>query len=72
MEVFLRQIKLTFSFNTRWEQHRRIFLEIQAHNPIGARQAVRRLMKVTMTETLGCEWSNCSSVSIIRSDLRPR
>lgn len=54
MEVSLHQIKLTISFNTSWEQHRNIFLEIQAHNPVGARQAVRRLMKVTVAETRGC------------------
>jgi len=51
MEVFLQQIKLTNSFNTGWEQHRNIFLEIQARNPVGARQAVRRLMKVTMADS---------------------
>jgi len=51
MEVFLQQIKLTDSFNTGWEQHRNILLEIQARNPIGARQAVRRLMKVTLADS---------------------
>jgi len=51
MEVLLQQIKLTNSLNTGWELHRNILLEIQAHNPIGARQAVRRLMKVTMADS---------------------
>jgi len=51
MEVFLQQIKLTDTFDTRWELHRNILLEIQARNPIGARQAVRRLMKVTMADS---------------------
>jgi len=51
MEVYLQQIKLTNSFNTAWEQHREILVEIQAHNPVGARQAVRRLMKTTLTDS---------------------
>ena len=46
-EVFLQWIKITNIFNTGWEAHRNIFVEIQAHNPLGARQAVRRLMKLT-------------------------
>jgi len=50
MEVFLQQIKLT-NFNTGWDLHRSIFLEIQARNPIGARQAVRRLMKTTLADS---------------------
>lgn len=51
MEVYLQQIKLTNSFNTAWEQHREVFVEIQARNPVGARQAVRRLMKTTLTDS---------------------
>jgi len=51
MEVYLQQIKLTNSFNTGWEQHHEIFVEIQARNPVGARQAVRRLMKTTLTDS---------------------
>jgi len=51
MEVFLQQIKVTNTFNTGWEAHRNIFIEIQAHNPVGARQAVRRLMKMTLTDS---------------------
>ena len=50
MEVFLQQIKLTNTFNMAWELHRKVFLQIQARNPVGARQAVRRLMKVTMAD----------------------
>lgn len=49
-EVFLQQIKLT-TFNTGWDLHRNIFVEIQARNPIGARQAVRRLMKTTLADS---------------------
>jgi DNA-binding FadR family transcriptional regulator len=51
MEVFLQQIKVTNTFNTGWEAHRNIFIEIQAHNPVGARQAVRRLMKITLLDS---------------------
>lgn len=51
MEVFLQQIKVTNTFNTGWEAHRHIFLEIQARNPVGARQAVRRLMKLTLLDS---------------------
>jgi DNA-binding FadR family transcriptional regulator len=51
MEVFLQQIKVTNTFNTGWEAHRSIFAEIRAHNPLGARQAVRRLMKMTLLDS---------------------
>lgn len=51
MEVFLQQIKVTDIFNTGWQAHRNIFAEIQAHNPVGARQAVRRLMKMTLEDS---------------------
>jgi GntR family galactonate operon transcriptional repressor len=50
MSVFLQQIKLT-NFNTGLEMHRHIFKEIQTRNPIGARQAVRRLMKSTLHDS---------------------
>jgi DNA-binding FadR family transcriptional regulator len=50
MSVFLQQIKLT-NFNTGLAMHRHIFKEIQARNPIGARQAVRRLMKSTLDDS---------------------
>lgn len=51
MEVFLQQIKVSNSFNTGWDAHRDIFAEIQAHNPVGARQAVRRLMRTTLLDS---------------------
>jgi len=51
MEVFLQQIKVTDTFNTGWEAHQNIFIEIQARNPVGARQAVRRLMKMTLLDS---------------------
>lgn len=50
MSVFLQQIKLT-NFNTGLDMHRHIFTEIQTRNPIGARQAVRRLMKNTLQDS---------------------
>jgi DNA-binding FadR family transcriptional regulator len=50
-EVFQQQIKLTDSYNTGWEFHHSIFQEIRARNPIGARQAVRRLMKQTLSDS---------------------
>jgi GntR family transcriptional repressor for pyruvate dehydrogenase complex len=50
-EVFQQQIKLTNSYDTGWELHRSIFQEIRARNPIGARQAVRRLMKQTLSDS---------------------
>jgi DNA-binding FadR family transcriptional regulator len=50
MSVFLQQIKLT-NFNTGLDMHRHIFNEIQTRNPIGARQAVRRLMKNTLHDS---------------------
>jgi DNA-binding FadR family transcriptional regulator len=51
MSVFLLQIKLTDSFHTGLDLHREIFSEIQSRNPIGARQAVRRLMKRTLNDS---------------------
>jgi GntR family transcriptional repressor for pyruvate dehydrogenase complex len=50
-EVFQRQIKLTNSYALGWELHRSILVEIRARNPIGARQAVRRLMKRTLSDS---------------------
>ncbi len=49
MSAFLQQIKLT-NFHTGIDLHRHIFDEIKAHNPIGARQAVRRLLKHTLRD----------------------
>jgi DNA-binding FadR family transcriptional regulator len=51
MEVFLQQIKVSNTFNTGWEAHRNILLQIQTRNPVGARQAVRRLMKITLLDS---------------------
>ena len=51
VSVFVQQIKLTNSFHTGVPAHRHIFNEIRAHNPIGARQAVRRLMKQTLEDS---------------------
>jgi DNA-binding FadR family transcriptional regulator len=50
MQVFLQQIKLTVSFSPRWELHHHIFCEIRSRNTVGARQAVRRLMKGTLVD----------------------
>jgi DNA-binding FadR family transcriptional regulator len=51
MSVFLQQIKVSDTFNTGLEMHRHIFLQIQDRNPIGARQAVRRLMARTLEDS---------------------
>lgn len=51
MSVYLQQIKLTNSFNTGLELHRGIFEQIRDRNPVGARQAVRRLMKSTLEDS---------------------
>jgi GntR family galactonate operon transcriptional repressor len=51
MSVFLLQIRLTDSFDTGLGQHRDILMQIKAHNPVGARQAVRRLMKQTLHDS---------------------
>jgi GntR family transcriptional regulator, galactonate operon transcriptional repressor len=51
MSVFLQQIKLTNSFHTGLDLHRGIFEQIRARNPVGARQAVRRLMKSTLDDS---------------------
>jgi GntR family transcriptional regulator, galactonate operon transcriptional repressor len=51
VSVFIQQIKLTNSFDTGVAAHRHIFDEIRAHNPVGARQAVRRLMKQTLEDS---------------------
>ena len=51
MSVFLRQIKLTDSLHTGLGMHRDIFRQIKAHNPIAARESVRRLMKRTLNDS---------------------
>jgi len=50
MEVYLQQIKLTNSSNPGWELHHDIFKQIRLRNPVGARQATRRLMKATLLD----------------------
>jgi len=50
MSTFLRQIKLT-NFNKGLDLHREVLEEIKARNTIGARQAVRRLMKATLLDS---------------------
>lgn len=49
-EVVIQQIKLTNTYDTGLESHREVFAEIRSHNPVGARQAVRRLMKQTLQD----------------------
>ncbi|HEY7307519.1 MAG TPA: FadR/GntR family transcriptional regulator [Bryobacteraceae bacterium] len=51
VSVFIQQIKLTNSFHMGIAAHRHIFNEIRTHNPVGARQAVRRLMKQTLEDS---------------------
>ena len=51
MEVFLQQIKVTDTLNLGLDLHRDVFKEIKAGNPLGARQAARRLMKVTRSDS---------------------
>ncbi len=51
VSVFIQQIKLTNSYHTGIPAHRHIFDEIRAHNPVGARQAVRRLMRRTLEDS---------------------
>jgi GntR family transcriptional repressor for pyruvate dehydrogenase complex len=46
--VFIQQIQLTNSYNVGVDAHRQVALEIRKGNPVGARQAVRRLMRSTM------------------------
>jgi len=51
MSAFLQQIKISDSVNKGIDLHRGIFDEIRLRNSIGARQAVRRLMKGTMEDS---------------------
>jgi GntR family transcriptional repressor for pyruvate dehydrogenase complex len=48
--TFIRQIKLSNSSDIGWVFHHHIFEAIQSHNPVAARQAVRRLMKITLDD----------------------
>lgn len=49
--VFLQQIKLTNTAFIGLKLHREIFEQIQARNPVAVRQAVRRLMKMTLEDS---------------------
>ncbi len=51
MSVFLQQIKVSDTLNTGLDLHHQIFQEIEDRNPVGARQAVRRLMKRTLEDS---------------------
>ncbi|HVT93118.1 MAG TPA: FadR/GntR family transcriptional regulator [Bryobacteraceae bacterium] len=51
MSVFLQQIKLTNSLETGFELHKHIFEQIRDRNAVGARQAVRRLMRRTLEDS---------------------
>jgi len=51
MSVFLKQIKLTNSFNAGLDLHRGIFEQIRSRSQVGARQAVRRMMKQTLEDS---------------------
>jgi GntR family transcriptional regulator, galactonate operon transcriptional repressor len=51
MSVFLQQIKLTNTAFSGIELHHDIFNQIRARNPVSARQAVRRLMKMTLEDS---------------------
>jgi GntR family transcriptional regulator, galactonate operon transcriptional repressor len=49
--VFLQQIKLTNTAFMGLKLHREIFEQIRARNPVAVRQAVRRLMKMTLEDS---------------------
>lgn len=51
VSVFIQQIKLTNSFHMGLAEHHHIFDQIRSHNPVGARQAVRRLLKRTLDDS---------------------
>lgn len=46
--VVIQQIRLTNSYHVGTDLHRKVAIEIRNGNPVGARQAVRRLMKSTL------------------------
>ncbi len=50
--VFIQQIRLTNSYNVGVDLHRSVADEIRNGNPVGARQAVRRLMRNTLDYSL--------------------
>lgn len=49
-DVVLQQIKLTTTYAAGLDLHRAILMGIRSRNPIRARQAVRRLMKDTLSD----------------------
>lgn len=51
MLVYLQQIKLTNTFNPGFDAHHSIFVQIRDRNSVGARQAVRRLIKFTLEDS---------------------
>jgi DNA-binding FadR family transcriptional regulator len=51
MSLYLQQIKLTDTFHPGLDLHQSIFMEIRQRNSVGARQAVRRLMKHTLDDS---------------------
>jgi DNA-binding FadR family transcriptional regulator len=51
VSVFIQQIKLTNSYHRGLESHYHIFKQIKTRNPVGARQAVRRLMSQTLEDS---------------------
>ena len=51
MSTFLQQIKLSNTSNPGLDLHRHIFIQIRERNSVGARQAVRRLMKSTLEDS---------------------
>jgi DNA-binding FadR family transcriptional regulator len=48
-QVFVQQIKVTDSYTVGVDLHRHVFEKIVKGDPVGARQAVRRLMQSTRT-----------------------
>jgi DNA-binding FadR family transcriptional regulator len=50
-QVYIQQIKLTDSYTLGLEQHRQVFEQIAKGDPVGARQAVRRMMRSTREHT---------------------
>lgn len=65
--VFIQQIRLTNSYTIGVELHRSIAEEIRKGNPVGARQAARRLMRNTL-EHLGKAFSLLESGNPARTE----
>ena len=64
-QVYVQQIALTDSFTIGIEHHRRIYEEISRRNPIGARQAARRLVQLTRSDLR-------KAFSVLREGSRPQ